>query len=200
MDYTTLTRVKLEAGINEVTDDALISSLIVSASRWLDRELTGHPVGSDNYLLLETISGEVLFGQVDKDGNIVVYPHKPLVSQVILMSWRPDTVTGWVGVDINNILIDGYKVVAENAALANYTRGKVQVTISYLGGLSLDTASLPEDVLEDITTMTIRLYRENKTGLTDAMGVAELGTATYTKAMPTRLAEWIRTYRRVVPW
>ena len=167
MDYTTLIQVKAEAGINEATDDTLIGSLIIAASRWLDRELTGKSIGSDNYLLFETVANEVLYGQVDKDGNIVVYAHKPLVTAVTAMMWRPDPVTGWVQVDINNLMIDGYKITAFNAALANYTRGKVQVTLSYTGGVSLDVASLPDDLLEDVTTMTIRLYRENKTALTN---------------------------------
>jgi hypothetical protein len=201
MDYTTSTRVKLEAGIQETTDDVLIASLITSASRWLDRELTGHAVGSDNYLLSETITGETLYGQIDKDGNIAVWPHKPVVTVVTAMSWRPDPLSGYVGADVSRALwIDGYKVTAFYAALANRTRGKVQVLMTYAGGIAADVNSLPADILEDVAVMTIRIYRENKTGLTDAMGVAELGTATYTKAAPVRLLDWIKSYRRVVPW
>jgi hypothetical protein len=44
------------------------------------------------------------------------------------------------------------------------------------------------------------VYRENKTGLTDLVGVTDFGTAVYTKAAPVRLLDWIKTYKRVVPW
>jgi len=201
MDYTILANVKQEAGVLVPDDDILFSSLITAASRWLDRELTGKPgPDSDNYLMTETKTAETLYGQVDKDGNIVVWPHKPAIASVASMSWRPDTWTGWVQVDTSHLAIDGYKVTAEYAALCNGTRGKVQVQMTYTGGIALTVNDLPADVLEDVTTGTIRIYRENKTGLTDSMGVAELGTATYTKAMPTRLMDWIKSYKRVVPW
>ena len=200
MDYTTLTRVQLEAGIAVATDDTLLALLITSASRWLDRELTGRAVGSDNYLLSETITNETLYGQIDKDGSIVVWAHKPIVTALTAMSWRPDPLTGWVGVDVSKTFLDGCKVTAFYAALMNGTRGKVQVQASYSGGIALTVNDLPADILEDVAVMTIRVYRENKTGLTDAMGVAELGTATYTKAAPVRLLDWIKAYRRVVPW
>ena len=201
MDYTTLARVKSEAGIQEATDDTLLASLITSASRWLDRELTGVGVGSDNYLLAETITNEYTFGQVDADGNIQAWLHKPIVTSVTAFAWRTDPSSSWMSVDVStNLQIDGYRVIAYNAALANRVRGKVLVRATYVGGLATAVASLPGDLLEDATVMTVRIYRENKTGLTDSMGVAELGTATYTKAVPVRLSQWIQSYKRVVPW
>ena len=200
MDYTTLARVKLEAGVSSTEDDTLLASLITSASRWLDRELTGHAIGSDNYLMSETITLETLNGLVDKDGTILVWPHKPVVSTVAMMNWRTDPLSGWIGVNTSQLWIDGYVVQATYAAYANGYHGKAQVQITYTGGLASSVSSLPADILEDVTVMVIRVYRENKTGLTDSMGVAELGTATYTKATPVRLMDWIKAYRRVVPW
>jgi hypothetical protein len=201
MDYTDLTSVKLEAGITVADDDTQISSIITAASRWLDRELSGKAgPDSDNYLLTETKTLEALYGQVDKDGNIVVWVHKPVVASVAAMSWRPDTYTGWVQVDTNHVTIDGYKVTADYAALMNGNRGKVQVQMTYTGGICTTLSDLPKDVIEDVTLIAIRIYRENKTGVTDSMGVAELGTATYTKAIPVRLQDWIKSYKRVVPW
>jgi hypothetical protein len=201
MDYTDLASVKLEAGINVSDDDTQISGIVTAASRWLDREMTGRPgPDSDNYLLTETKTAEILYGQVDKDGNVAVWVHKPVVSAVASMAWRPDTYTGWVQVDTNHLTIDGYKVTAEYAALMNGSRGKVQIQMTYTGGIALTTTDLPADVQEDVRVMAIRIYRENKTGLTDSMGVAELGTATYTKAMPERLRDWTKSYKRVVPW
>ena len=201
MDYTSLINVKPEAGIDVATDDVLIGNLITAASRWLDRELTGRPgPDSDNYLLTETKTGETLYGQIDKDGNIVVWPHKPSIASVASMSWRPDTFSGSVQVDTNHILIDGNEVTAQYAAFANGTRGKVPVLMTYTGGICTSLSDLPADIIEDVTVMVIRVYRENKTGLTDSMGVAELGTATYTKAIPVRLQDWIKSYKRVVPW
>jgi hypothetical protein len=201
MDYTSLTNVTLENDIQVSNDDTQLSGIVTAASRWLDRELTGRPgPDSDNYLLSETKTNEILYGQVDKDGNIVVWPHKPVIASVASMAWRPDTYTGWVQVDINHLTIDGYRVTAEYAALVNGTRGKVQVQMTYTGGIATDTSGLPADLQENVTVMSIRVYKENKTGLTDSMGVAELGTATYTKAVPVRLQEWIKSYKRVVPW
>lgn len=200
MDYTTLARVKLEAGNDPlvIKSDGLFSMLITSASRWADRYLTGNgTLASANYLLLETITNETLFGQVDKDGNVNCWPHKPVVNTVLAMSWRRDPTYTPIVADPRYFVIDKNCVTAFNQIAM---RGRVLVTISYIGGIALTTADIPEDIQEALSVATIRYFRENQTGLTDSMGVAELGTATYTKAIPVRLLNMLIPYKRVVPW
>jgi len=71
----------------------------------------------------------------------------------------------------------------------------VQVKISFTGGFN----PLPDDLVNAATLLTIRFYKEVKTGLSDSIGIAELGMLQYTKAFPERLAAMLKPYRRIVP-
>jgi hypothetical protein len=48
--------------------------------------------------------------------------------------------------------------------------------------------------------LAARFYKEAQGGLTDSVGVAELGMIMYTKALPVRFTEMLTKYLRVQPW
>lgn len=206
MDYTTKARVKLEAiKTSSTTDDTLMDALITSASRAIDRRVTG-TVEGDNYFELEDITDELLNGVVDKQGNIVCAPHKPIVNSVASLSYRWNPTLDWTTAATANLVADNQFAIAwlEGAFGVN-TRpltvpGKVFVKISYNGGIAATVADLPGDIVELATLLTARLYREAESGLADVIGVAEIGQLMYTKAWPVRFVEMLRPYERRVGW
>lgn len=195
MDYTTLANVKAVLGADAVGDDALISRIITEASRAIDRHVAGGMLKSDNYFLLETITDELLNGQVDAQGRILCRAHKPLVASVSTAAFRYAPSMSWVTVLTDNITIDGYSVTLWAGQVV---RRKVQVKLTYSGGLATSTIGLPGDITNAADLLSTRFYREIKSNLTDSIGVAELGTLQYTKAFPTRLIEMLKPYKRVI--
>jgi hypothetical protein len=48
--------------------------------------------------------------------------------------------------------------------------------------------------------LAARYYREAEGGLTDAMGIVEIGQLVYTKALPARVADMLKPFKRKIPW
>ena len=238
MDYTSLARVKAEIHGKATGDDALLSLLITAASRAFDRKCTGVPDAVD-YFKLEAITGESLVGQIDNEGKVICYPHKPIVLTCSSFSYRINPVSDSDVVDAARVWCDGPKVTAYPATYPSgypYLRGpafpyswgsqpsKCQVTISYTGGLGncvsdadamvtplscatggayvapTLTTGLPPDLVELVTLLAARYYREAEGSLSDVIGVAELSTLVYTKAWPIRLVEQMQPFMRKVGW
>lgn len=191
-DYTTLANVKAQLGATETADDALLTQLITDASRMIDRYCAG-AFDSDNYFALETVTDKVLRGVVGYDRYFRVWPLKPVVSSVTAIAYRYDPADAWTNLTAAYVMIDGYQVSIGGAP--SNAAGKPQFKITYTGGY----ATIPADVQNVATLLTIRFYREIKSGLTDAIGVAELGTLQYTRAIPVRVQAMLAPYRRVVP-
>jgi hypothetical protein len=77
---------------------------------------------------------------------------------------------------------------------------KCKVLLSYTGGLGATLADLPADMVEAVTILAIRFYREAESGLLDQMGMAEMGSFVYTKAWPVRVLELSKHYQRYSGW
>ena len=197
MDYTDLTRVKQAMDSQENTADAILSDYITRASRLIDRLVVGIP-GVQDYFKSETIANEQLNnGVIDYAGRLTVYPHKPVVTAVTALSYRytlshayTDANIAMVQPEYEGILFEGCLPYSE----------RIYVKCSYTGGFASSTSGLPDDILELGTLMAVRLYKEARSGLGDSIGVAELGTLTYTKALPSRAREIIALYARTAPW
>ncbi len=217
MDYTTLGRLKLEKDIQIPDNDAVLATLITSASRDVDRYCTGGvpSPASDNYFQLSTITGEVIGGRLDDLGNLVFYLHKPAVASVASLSYKTDFAAPFTAVDSSLIEVDGSPIVTAHTALASAPLigwgwgnvspvgpkpGKIWGLITYTGGLSATEAGFPGDFQEAVVVDAIRIYQENKAGIADAIGSADTGVMTYTKAMPMRLARMLMPYMRMAPW
>jgi len=187
-DYTTLASVKRALGSGENADDALLTELIAQASRAIDRICAG--VNHDNYFVRETLSDLVIQGRIASDGVLLCWPPKPIVESVSALAYRSSARENWITVDVTNVEINGYSVSFRGIN----GNGKVQVKISFTGGFN----PLPDDLVNAATLLTVRLYKEVKTGLSDSIGVAELGMLQYTKALPERLVAMLKPYRRIV--
>lgn len=199
MDYTTLDRVKAEAIKTDLTtDDDLLELLITSASRAIDLKATGGAVNGINYFLMDDVTDEELWATVNGDGTIRTAPHKVVVNSVAAMSYRFSPAQAWIPIDTNRLLADNQFALAWQA-LPGYP-AKCFVKVSYNGGLAETVADLRPDIIELTTLLTARFYREAESGLSDAIGVAELGQLIYTKSWPIRFIEMLNPYIRVTPW
>ncbi|MFA5416889.1 MAG: hypothetical protein WC341_00385 [Bacteroidales bacterium] len=181
-------------------DDSLIDTLITASSRAWDRKCTGVP-DAVNYFASGSVVGEVLTGQIDHLGqSIICYPHKPIINSVSAFSYQSSIIGTEYTVDPARIDARGPKVVAYPSGMPLDFPAKCRIKISYVGGLGATLADLPDDMVEAVTILAIRFYREAETGLVDQIGVAELATMVYTKAWPVRVTDLLQIYKRRVGW
>lgn len=200
MNYTTLAKVKLALDAHEVTDDNLIKAKITEASRTMDVTLCK---AEPDYFKLETVSAEIRNGIITKDGDIVCWAKKVIVNSVASFEYRLTPRTAWVTVDPAYVEITNKRQLRAYG-VAGLTSVRCQVRVTYSGGYGTESGEpavitgLPEDVIDAATVLSVRFYKEEKNGLTDAIGVAELGTMQYTKRFPARVEEMMKPYRRIV--
>ena len=202
MDYTDLVTVKAEMHIvsGSSVDDVLLGNVITAASRAWDRKCTGVP-DAINYFASGSVVNEVLVGQVDAFGQkILCFPHKPIVSAVQSFSFQENITQALYSVDPSLIEVYGPKVTAYPVNLTFGYPSKCRIIISYTGGLGATLADLPADMVNAVSILAARFYRETETGLTDQMGVAELGDMVYTKAWPVRVKDAAEYFTRKAGW
>ena len=200
MDYATLAFVKMHSDVQLTKDDARLSALITAASRAIDRKLTGVPdPDAVDYLKLESKT-ETIYGQADREGNIICYPHKPYVSAVAAFSFRLRPFDPWEVTDPGRVAVDGLQVKAYPESSRGARWARVQVQISYTGGLATKPEDLPADIMETAAILAIRYYKEAESGLADSIGIAELATTIYTKAWPVRVLDNLQPFIRKVGW
>ncbi len=193
MDYTDLATVKEAIGATELTDDALLARVITAASRMIDRYCAG--AKATDYFAGAAVADELSSGVISRDGQLYIFPLKPTISQVLALSYRYGVGQPWNEVDVSDVIIDGYLVVVGLSEMAR--NGIVRTKMSYIGGYGATLGELPPDLVEAATVLAVRLYREVKSGLTDTIGVAELGMLAYTKAWPVRVTEMLQPWKRV---
>lgn len=200
MDYTTLARLKLEKSIKEVADDTLLSTLITTASRDLDRFCTGTAgPDSDNYFQTATVTNEVIAGWLDSDGSIVFYLHKPAIATVTALAYKVNWAFAFVDVPASLIEINGGPIITGHVC-APQPVSKIWGKVTYSGGLGATVADLPADLIEAATEDAIRIYEENKAGVADAIGTVDTGIMLYNKSLPVRIQRMLQPYLRVRPW
>ena len=198
MDYTTLAYAKAVLDNVEVADDDLLTKAIAAASRFIDHHCTGvFRPEADNYFELAEVADEQIRGLIDRQGRLLCHPRKSNVNSVAALAYRPSPRHDWENVEPDLIEIDGGRVLAWTQF---FGRGQVRLKISYSGGLAATPDELPADLREIANVLAVRFYREDKAGLSDAIGVTELGTLFYTKALPPRVVKMMTTYTRVIPW
>ena len=163
LDYTTVQRVKDEMGSETTSTPTILAALIGAASRVIDRKCTGVSDNSAiNYFRLETVTDEMLLAQIDAHGVIVTAPRKPSITAVTALSFRANPQVGWQSVDPTLIWADGGQLVrayASSRTLSQLPVGRAQIKITYTGGLSADTAGLPDDLQEVATILAISAGR-----------------------------------------
>ncbi|HPO87439.1 MAG TPA: hypothetical protein PLN86_16475 [Candidatus Hydrogenedentes bacterium] len=204
MNYTTLAKVKAALGAEENTDDTLLASKIDEASRTLDTTLCH---AEADYFKAETVTNELVRAIITKDGAIICWPKKVVVTSVTKFEYRLTPRTPWIEVDITNVTISNNRQVTA-WDVAGIRSVPVFVRMTYVGGYGTETwagnpsvatiSGLPADVIDAATVLAVRFYKEEKGGLTDSIGVAELGQLQYTKAIPTRVVEMTKPYKRII--
>lgn len=207
MDYTTLTQVLgiIGDGKDPTTrpspipyDDTVIGIAITAASRAIDRMVTGSSTAdSDSYFGNSTLTAEILKGNVNRDGDIIAHLHKPNCSIPTALAWRYRGDADWVTVSTSLITIDNYTATAWIGSL---TQGTVMIRATYAGGLGAAQTNLPAEIQRAAAVLAARYYKEGKAGLTDVIGVADVGMMVYTKAVPTEVVRLLDPYTRPVPW
>lgn len=195
MDYTTLASVKDELGSAAAVKDTLLNRLITAASRAVDRHCTDSPLG-DNYFMQEAVVNEAGRAHVYQGNVITLFPHKPVIASVGALSFRQTPLDSWVTATLDYLEYQNDRLLYWGTEVGD----SVQYLISYTGGFSTTQAGLPADLIEAATVLAVRYFREAFAGLSDAIGVDDLGTLIYTKAMPSRVREMLQKYKRVVPW
>lgn len=208
MDYTWLANVKAIMGANETAQDTLLAAKISEASRAIDRLVTGREDVAD-YFTSESVTDEILSSPknpiIDSTGRLICWPHKPIITAVTALAWRANPLEGWKNVDLPYMMVAGGRAVK---VWQSFDQEECQVKLSYTGGLGTLTVdsggtvtnTLPLDLVELATVLAIRFYREAMSGLTDSIGIAELGTLVYTKALPVRVQESLSRFTRNMPW
>lgn len=199
MDYTDPGRVHDAMDSKETSKDPILADYISRASRLIDQLCTGQPNVSD-YFKQETILNEILTnGVINTDGVLTVYPHKPIIQSVQALSYRYRLSDAWISADLTRVIPIQESVEFEGSLKYN---DRVYAQVSYTGGLAATLDNLPLVLVEAATVMAVRLYKEARSGLSDSIGVAELGTLIYTKAFPVRVIESLHAagYMRMAPW
>jgi len=204
MDYTTLAIVReaIRTKQGVTTDDTRLTRAITDASRVIDRRCTGVPDNEAvDYFKLETKTNEILTGQIDRAGVILCYPHKPVVVSVSSFEFRLRPVDPWVSIETDLVFTTGPSVEAYQSS-TSYKIKRCQVRITYSGGLAATVSGLPADLVNTATLLAIRFYREEETGLSDAIGVADAAVegVVYTKAFPERFLKMLQPFIRTVGW
>lgn len=198
--YTDKSLVKQELRIAGTSDDTMLDRFVEAASRTWDR-ITARSREAADYYTLANVTDELLSNAiVNKDGTVVVWPHKAKVNSVTAFAWRSNPLMPWRDVDVSKVIVPQAIRVEAWAGVSAGIRGKVYAKISYSGGLAAAYTGLPADLVEAVTLLAGRFYKEGETGLSDIMGIAEYQTFTYTKAIPVRVKDVAAGYLRTVPW
>lgn len=199
MDYTSVARVKAHLRVAVTTDDALLAVLVTAASRAIDRRCT-QAAAADvaDYFALETAITETLVAYPDQFGVLHVWPHKPVVASVTALAYRDTPMATWSSIATDRIQVLDAAVAAWPTATLLAMPYTAQIT--YSGGYATTVEGLPADLVEAATVLAARYYREAETGLTDALGIVEIGQLVYTKAIPERVADMLEPFKRRIPW
>lgn len=199
MDYTTVTRMKQAMDSKETAQDLILAEYVTRASRILDKLCTSQPNVKD-YFKLEEVTDEILTNGVVNYANVLtIYPHKPVIESVSSMAWRLSLREAWRPIDLTYTIVEDGSVAYEG----NIPQvQRIYTKISYTGGLGATVEDLPADFIDIATVTAVRLFKEERSGMSDVVGVVELGTLSYQKAWPARVLEMINAggYARIPPW
>lgn len=200
MDYTDIINLKQAMNSNEITvQDVALYGYITKASRLLDRLCTSQP-NVVNYFMTEDVTDEILTnGVIDYAGRLSFWPHKPIINSVTSLSYRFSPRSPWTEADLTLLSLEQETVVYEGSL---WPSERPYVKVSYNGGLGTTLAEFPLDFVDVATVMAVRLFKEERAGLSDTIGVAELGRLEYTKAFPQRVMDTLNIggYIRTAPW
>jgi hypothetical protein len=208
MNYTDLNRVKLmlhsqtSGSSGSSLDATLLETVVIpAASRAWDRKVTQSKTSDAmNYFMTEAVTSENIEGQINAKGEVCCFPHKSEILSVSAFSYQSSIISALNSVDPARIKARGGKVTAYPTNLGACKPSKCDVILSYVGGSGSSVDDLPGDMIDAVTLLAIRFYREVETGLGDQIGIAELATIIYTKAWPIRCMDSLSIFMRRSGW
>ncbi len=189
-------------GGTETIQDTLLEKFAGIASRSVDHMCaqTGDET-CNNYFLLEDVVNEVLTNAViDNFGHLVCYPHKSSIKSVSALSYSVDLAGAAIPISVDTVVVKPRAVEVWGGDFSSLRGKPILVTISYRGGMAASLASLDPLLVDAATVLAIRKYKEERSGMSDVVGVVELGTITYTQGIPASVVRDLRSFQRVTPW
>jgi uncharacterized phiE125 gp8 family phage protein len=173
-DLTTQEAVKLYLGLTSATDDALIASLVTSASAWVKSYL--------NRDILEGTYSEVRDGTGTSRLMVGQYP----ITDVISL-----TVDG-MAVDLTTIVYRGAMLIRTDGA--TFASGYGNVSVTYKAGY----AAVPADIGQAVVKMAAWAYKEkDRLGHSSKTVQGEV-VAFQTQDMPNDVKTLLNNWRNVV--
>lgn len=160
---------------------------VSAASRWFD-SVTYYPNG----YAYETVTDKKT-AYINNFGYITVPLSKPLVdiNDVVDVTFRPSPMDDVDELDISRAWIEDNYFLSI-ATSKPYYRKSGQATVVYSGGYN----TVPDDIVQAVTVMAARMYKERDSGYSDVIGSAEMGIMQYKKAAPADVQVIINKYRR----
>jgi hypothetical protein len=158
-----------------------------AASRWFDT-VTYNQTGFG----YESVTDKKT-AYLDNDGVITVSLSKPIVNMANVVSatfqsrvWdTPDTL------DLTKAWIED-KYFLKIASVNAYTKRSGFAVVTYSGGYN----PVPDDIVQAVTVMAARFYKERDSGYSDVIASTETGVMQYQKAMPADVKMVVDKYRR----
>lgn len=167
----------------------IVNDFISPASRWFDN-VTNNDAGYAYETWLDSKEA-----YIDNKGYIVAPLDKPLVAigDVISATFQctPMDPIDTLNIAYARIKADHFlQVVAQNS----YSENSGVITVNYKGGFS----PIPDDIVQAVTVMACRFYKERDSGYSDVIGSSDTGILEYKKAMPADVKIVVDNYRRCV--
>lgn len=170
-----------------VVNGTLVANYIGAASRWFD-SVSYNKLGFAYEAVTETKQA-----YIDNDGYIVVPLSKPIVQiqNVTGVTFQPTPLDPVDTLNVSQAWIeDNYFL--KIAPINSYSRRNGQAVVMYSGGYN----PVPDDIVQAVTVMAARFYKERDSGYSDVIGSTETGIMQYQKAMPADVKVIVEKYRR----
>jgi hypothetical protein len=200
MNYTDAATIKAAMGGTETGLDTLLDKFAGIASRWVDQiaAQTDDPA-CYNYFAQATVFETLTNAKIDQNGHLLIWPHKYSIQSVGSVAYTSNPQAGYVSVDMGSVVVQPH-VIEVWQDLRNLRGLPLLTQISYVGGLGTDLTSLPPVIVDVTTVLAIRKFKEERSGMSDVVGVIELGTVTYTSGVPATVINDLQPFIRHVPW
>jgi hypothetical protein len=170
-----------------VVNGTIVSNYVSPASRWFD-SVTFNQSGFG----YETVT-EKKSAYIGTDGFITIPLSKPMVdiNDVMDVTFQSTPLDPIDSLDISKAWIeDNYFL--NIATPRTYYRKTGQATVVYSGGYN----PVPDDIVQAVTVMAARFYKERDSGYSDVIASTETGVMQYQKAMPADVKMVVDKYRR----
>lgn len=158
-----------------------------AASRWFDT-ITYNQSGVGYEAITDKKTA-----YIDNDGFITIPLSKPIVKieDVQSISFQSSPLEPVDTLDISKAWIeDNYFLIV--AAQRTYLRKNGMANVTYSGGFN----PVPDDIVQAVTVMAARFYKERDSGYSDVIASTETGVLQYQKAMPADVKMVVDKYRR----